>query len=51
VPRVAKVRNMPEGRVRQLIAENTKGRLAGIFGEPCVNMLELNLALDAAASK
>jgi K+-transporting ATPase ATPase C chain len=49
VPRVAKVRKMPEDRVRQLVAENTSGRLAGIFGEPRVNVLELNLALDAAA--
>jgi K+-transporting ATPase ATPase C chain len=49
VPRIAKVRKMPEDRVRQLVAENTSGRLAGIFGEPRVNVLELNLALDAAA--
>jgi potassium-transporting ATPase KdpC subunit len=51
VPRIAKARNMPEGRVRQLVAENTKGRLVGFLGEPRVNVLELNLALDAAASK
>jgi potassium-transporting ATPase KdpC subunit len=51
VPRVAKARNMSEDRVRQLVAENTKGRLAGVFGEPRVNVLELNLALDAATSK
>jgi potassium-transporting ATPase KdpC subunit len=51
VSRVAKARNMPEGRVHQLVAENTKGRLAGFLGEPRVNVLELNLALDAAASK
>jgi len=49
VPRVAKVRNMPEDRVRQLVTENTKGRLAGILGEPRVNVLALNLALDAAS--
>jgi potassium-transporting ATPase KdpC subunit len=51
VPRVAKARKMPEERVRQLVAENTTGRLAGLLGEPRVNVLTLNLALDAAASK
>ena len=51
VPRVAKARNMPEDRVRQLVTENTQGRLAGLLGEPRVNVLALNLALDAAASK
>jgi potassium-transporting ATPase KdpC subunit len=51
VPRVAKARNMPEDRVRQLVEENTAGRLAGLFGEPRVNVLALNLALDAAAPK
>ena len=50
VPRVAKVRGMGEDRVRQLVAENTSGRLIGLFGEPRVNVLALNLALDAAAS-
>jgi potassium-transporting ATPase KdpC subunit len=51
VPRIAKVRNMPEDRVRQLVTENTAGRLAGLIGEPRVNVLALNLALDRAASK
>jgi K+-transporting ATPase ATPase C chain len=51
VPRVAKARNMPEDRVRQLVTENTQGRFAGLLGEPSVNVLALNLALDAASSK
>jgi K+-transporting ATPase ATPase C chain len=49
VPRVAKARNMPEDRVRQLVTESTSGRLVGLLGEPRVNVLALNLALDAAA--
>lgn len=51
VPRVAKTRNMPEDRVRQLVTEQTEGRFAGLLGEPRVNVLALNLALDRAASK
>jgi K+-transporting ATPase ATPase C chain len=51
VPRVAKVRGLGEDRVRQLVVENTSSRLIGLFGEPRVNVLALNLALDAAASK
>src|ERR1700726_1402741 len=51
VPRVAKARNMPEDRVRALVTQNIQGRLIGIFGEPRVNGLAPNLALDAAASK
>ena len=46
VPRVAKVRNMPEDRVRELVTANTQGRFAGLLGEPRVNVLALNLALD-----
>ena len=49
VPRVAKARNLPADRVRALVNDNTSGRLAGVLGEPRVNVLELNLALDAAA--
>jgi len=49
VPRVAKARNLPEERVRQLVTERTEGRLGGVLGEPRVNVLALNLALDAAS--
>ena len=45
-PRIAKVRGLSEDRVAELIDENTDGRWLGIFGEPGVNVLELNLALD-----
>jgi K+-transporting ATPase ATPase C chain len=51
VPRVAKARNMPEDQVRQLITANAQGRLGGLLGEPRVNVLALNLALDRVAAK
>ena len=51
VPRVARARKLPEDRVRQLVTENTQGRFIGLLGEPRVNVLALNLALDAAAAK
>src|ERR1700733_5479412 len=51
VPRIAKTRNLPEDRVRQLVSDHTEGRLFGLIGEPHVNVLQLNLALDAATTK
>jgi K+-transporting ATPase ATPase C chain len=50
VPRIAKARNLQEDRVRQLVNENTEGRLLDLLGEPRVNVLELNLALDRLAA-
>jgi len=47
VPRVAKARNLPQDRLRELVTQNTKGRFAQLLGEPRVNVLALNLALDA----
>jgi K+-transporting ATPase ATPase C chain len=46
VPRIAKARNLPEDRIRQLVEETTEGRFLGLLGEPRVNVLLLNLALD-----
>jgi K+-transporting ATPase ATPase C chain len=46
VPRIAKARNIGEDRLRSLVGSQTAGRLLGLFGEPHVNVLALNLALD-----
>ena len=49
VPRIARARGLSPDRIIELVKENTTGRFAGVLGEPVVNVLQLNLALDRRA--
>ena len=51
IPRVAKVRGLSEDRARELVKQNTSGRDLGLFGEPRVNVMTLNFALDQLPPK
>jgi len=46
IPRVARLRGIPQEKIAEIVRENTQGRLLGIIGEPVVNVLQLNMALD-----
>jgi K+-transporting ATPase ATPase C chain len=46
IPRVARARGLSEDKIRELVQQNTDGRDLGIFGDPGVNVLQLNLAID-----
>jgi len=51
VPRVAAARHLPVSEVKALVAKYTQGRVLGFLGEPAVNVLELNIALDQLSAK
>jgi K+-transporting ATPase ATPase C chain len=51
IPRVAAARGLPEAQLRRLVEGNTTARVLGIVGEPHINVLRLNLALDKLAKK
>jgi K+-transporting ATPase ATPase C chain len=51
IPRIAKVRGISEDRVREIVQQNTSGRDLGVFGEPRVNVMTLNFALDQLPQK
>jgi len=51
IPRVAKARGLSEDRVRKLVKQNTCGRDLGVFGEPRINVMTLNFALDQLPQK
>jgi K+-transporting ATPase ATPase C chain len=51
VPRVAKARNLTQEQIREIVEAHTEGRLLGLLGEPRVNVLALNIALDQATAR